>query len=657
MNSNKGSTVTSVRTKTIKSTVKAARSVLGSRPSIPRRKQVEEALYPNEVKYRQTLDAMLEGCQIIGFNWRYLYVNDAAARHGHQAKKNLVGHKMMEIYPGIEKTELFTVLQLCMNKRSSHQMENEFVYPDGKKGWFELSIQPVPEGIFILSNDITERKRAGETIRNLARFPSENPNPVMRIASDGTLLYANQSAFTFLKIWKLKVGKAVPDVLKDLTSEVLETEKTKTVDIPCGKRTFSIAVAPSRGDMSANLYARDVTERVQAEQEIRKLNASLERRVTERAAQLRTSNKHLERELAERKRAEEALLESEERFRRLSEASFEAIVIHNEGIFLNANSQYSRMFGYELKELPGKQVIPLTVAPEAIEAMRVEIAAGSIGPYESTGLRKDGTRFPMEIRVIEVEYEGRKVSVAAIIDISNRKIAEQALQQRTVQLEAANRELEAFSYSISHDLRSPLRAMDGFSRILLEEYGSQLPPEAKRYLDLVRGNAQQMGHLIEDLLAFSRLSHLPLNKQSVAPGEVVAQVLANLRAEQEGRNVEVTIGDLPECEADPVLLKQVWVNLLSNAFKYTRKRENAQIEIGSRQTGADCIYFVKDNGVGFDMQYVNKLFGVFQRLHRAEEYEGTGVGLAIVQRIVHRHGGRTWAEAEVDKGATFYFTI
>jgi light-regulated signal transduction histidine kinase (bacteriophytochrome) len=231
------------------------------------------------------------------------------------------------------------------------------------------------------------------------------------------------------------------------------------------------------------------------------------------------------------------------------------------------------------------------------------------------------------------------------------------LSQRAMQLENANKELEAFSYSISHDLRAPLRAMDGFSRILIEEYGPQLPAEGKRYLGLVRGNAQQMGHLIEDLLAFSRLSRLPLNKQSVAPGEVVRQVIEDLRAEQDGRNVEVTIGDLPACEADPVLLKQVWVNLLSNAFKFTQKQENAQIEIGSRQTEAECIYFVKDNGVGFDMQYVNKLFGVFQRLHRQEDYEGTGVGLAIVQRIVHRHGGRTWAEAEVGKGATFYFTI
>lgn len=231
------------------------------------------------------------------------------------------------------------------------------------------------------------------------------------------------------------------------------------------------------------------------------------------------------------------------------------------------------------------------------------------------------------------------------------------LGQRAEQLESANQELEAFSYSISHDLRAPLRAMDGFSRILVEEYGASLPGEAQRYLGLVRSNAQQMGHLIEDLLTFSRLSRQPLNKQTVDTREVVNQVLEDLQFEKDGRSVSISFGELPACKADPVLLKQVWINLLSNAFKYTRKQENPQIEIGSTQTATECIYFVKDNGVGFDMHYVNKLFGVFQRLHRSEEYEGTGVGLAIVQRIVHRHGGRAWAEAEVNKGAIFYFTL
>lgn len=237
-----------------------------------------------------------------------------------------------------------------------------------------------------------------------------------------------------------------------------------------------------------------------------------------------------------------------------------------------------------------------------------------------------------------------------------RKLNED-LQRKSSDLQEANKELEAFSYSVSHDLRAPLRAIDGFSRILLEKQASQLSPENQRYLRLTRDNAQQMGQLIDDLLTFSRLSRQPLKKQPLAPAEIIRQVLDDLRHEQGDGRPEVSVSDLPACEADPALLKQVWMNLLSNALKYTRKRDLARIEIGSQKDGREQIYYVRDNGVGFDMRYSDKLFGVFQRLHRAEEYEGTGVGLAIVQRIIHRHGGRVWAESELDKGTVFYFTL
>jgi signal transduction histidine kinase len=231
------------------------------------------------------------------------------------------------------------------------------------------------------------------------------------------------------------------------------------------------------------------------------------------------------------------------------------------------------------------------------------------------------------------------------------------LKQAVSKLEAANQELDSFSYSISHDLRAPLRAMDGFSRILLESYGASLDSEAQRYLGLVHENALQMSQLINDLLVFSRLSRQPLQKLTFAPADLVRQVVDVLRAEQDGRKIEITLGDLPMCAADPALLKQVFVNLIANALKYSRKREASVIEIGSRSEAGTCVYFVKDNGVGFDMKYADKLFGVFQRLHSDHEYEGTGVGLAIVHRIISRHGGRIWAEAAPDQGATFSFTL
>lgn len=234
---------------------------------------------------------------------------------------------------------------------------------------------------------------------------------------------------------------------------------------------------------------------------------------------------------------------------------------------------------------------------------------------------------------------------------------ERRVAQRTSELAAANKELEAFSYSVSHDLRAPLRAIEGFSRILQESYANYPEETRQRYLGLIRSATQQMGQLIEDLLAFSRLGRQALNLQTVYPQELMRQVLQALGEEQEGRQVEIIVGDLPVCQADPALLKQVLVNLVGNALKFTRARNQARIEVGCLETPDEPIWFVKDNGVGFDQRHASQLFGVFQRLHPADEYEGTGVGLALVQRIIQRHGGRIWAEAEPDKGATFYFTL
>lgn len=234
---------------------------------------------------------------------------------------------------------------------------------------------------------------------------------------------------------------------------------------------------------------------------------------------------------------------------------------------------------------------------------------------------------------------------------------EQRVIQRTQELEIANKELEAFSYSVSHDLRAPLRAMDGFSQAVLEDCGPQLPEEGRRYLHIIREAAQRMGLLIDDLLTFSRLSRLPLNKQPINTARLVQDALDELGPAREKRQIDLRIGDLPPCEGDPALLKQVWVNLLSNALKYTQKRQTAIVEIGFRQENGQGVYFVSDNGTGFDMRYSHKLFGVFQRLHRADEFEGTGVGLAIVQRVLHRHGGSIWADATPDRGAAFSFTL
>ncbi len=234
---------------------------------------------------------------------------------------------------------------------------------------------------------------------------------------------------------------------------------------------------------------------------------------------------------------------------------------------------------------------------------------------------------------------------------------EERVRQRTAELESANKELEAFSYSVSHDLRAPLRAIDGFSRILLEDYANELDDEGQRLLNVVRDNTQKMARLIDDLLAFSRVGRREPERIEIDMTHLARTAFDELRTLEPERKIQEDIQGLQRAVGDPVLLRQVFANLISNALKFTRNTPKAEIEIGSYNEGNETVYYVKDNGTGFDMKYADKLFGVFQRLHRAEEFEGTGVGLAIVQRIVHRQGGRVWAEGALNEGATFYFSL
>lgn len=237
----------------------------------------------------------------------------------------------------------------------------------------------------------------------------------------------------------------------------------------------------------------------------------------------------------------------------------------------------------------------------------------------------------------------------------------QRVQEKTAELTAVNKELDSFSYSVSHDLRTPVRAVEGFARMLEEDYGERLDAEGRRLLGVVRESAQRMGKLIEDLLAFARLGRQPLKTRRVELDELVNQTIAELRAGRDARRIDFAVGKLGDAEADPALLRQALANLLGNAIKFTRDKDPAVIEVG-RQTESHAnengiVYYVKDNGAGFDMTYYDKLFGVFQRLHRPEDYEGTGVGLAIVHKVITRHGGRVWANSAPGAGATFFFTL
>jgi PAS domain S-box-containing protein len=340
--------------------------------------------------------------------------------------------------------------------------------------------------------------------------------------------------------------------------------------------------------------------------------------------------------------------------------------IDADGKFVKVNPASLRVFGYESDELVGRRLIEM-VAPGEVDNLRQVIESlvkvQSIDDFESRCLHKDGSEVNILWSASWVEEESLMFCVAR--NITERKRAEEnykqlhgILEQHSAQLVAANKELESFSYSVSHDLRAPLRHIDGFVSMLEKKSASSLSEDGRRYLGIISQSAKQMGHLIDDLLAFSRMGRAEMRKTIVNMQKLVDDVREDLQREVGERQIRWQIESLPEVQADPAMLRLVLTNLLSNAIKYTRPCKDAVIEIGSRvEEGNLRVFFVRDNGVGFDMRYIDKLFGVFQRLHRPDEFEGTGIGLANVRRIINRHGGSTWAEGKIDQGATFFFSI
>lgn len=558
--------------------------------------------------------------------------------------------------------------------------------------------------------DITERKRADAALRAseewLRLITNLVPHGIFAKNSAGRYIFANPALAETCGLplkdvlgqddFALVSDRALAEAYRADDRAVLESGLTKVIgeehhtDLSGHKRVFQTTkmpfTVPETGERAVFGAWVDITARKRAEEEVQRLNAELEQRVIERTAQLETANHELCQSRAELKSLFESLpglylvLTPEFKIVAASDAYLAATLTTREGIVgrglfevfpdnpddPNANGESN------LRASLNRVLAHGSVDTMAIQKYDVRRPDGVFekrywSPINSPVVGADHKVQYIIHRVEEVtefvlsksraasrdtELNARMEQMEAEIFQSSQKV--QAANQ---QLEAANKELESFSYSVSHDLRAPLRAMDGFSRAVLEDYGSQLPPDGLRYLQVIRTSAQRMGNLIDDLLSFSRLSRATLSKRTIDTRRLVQDTLEDLSAQRAGRDIQLIMGELPACEGDPSLLKQVWINLLSNAVKYTQKRGSAVIEVGCKTDGPVSIYFVRDNGTGFDMRYAHKLFGVFQRLHRAEDYDGTGVGLAIVQRIIHRHGGRVWAESAVDQGATFYFTL
>lgn len=375
-------------------------------------------------------------------------------------------------------------------------------------------------------------------------------------------------------------------------------------------------------------------------------------------------------DITERKHAEEKLRKAEAKYRSIFENAIEGIYQTTlDGRIVSANPAFARTLGYTSPQELIAEVInvrKLYVDPECRdELIHLIQAQGFVENFEVQFYCKNAkiVWFLLNTRILR-DSSGIVCFEGTATDITDRKSAgeeilklNRELEQHIIQLGEANKELEAFSYSVSHDLRAPLRAIDGFSNILLKKHADKLDDEGKRMLNIIRINTLKMGELIENLLTLSRLGRKEMALSDIDMCELAKDVYEELRATVPGRALQFNIKMLPVAIGDIKLIRQVFVNLLSNAIKFTRSREIAVIKVEGWIENNENIYYVKDNGVGFDMQYSEQLFGVFQRLHNEKEFEGTGIGLAIIQRIIHRHGGRVWAEGKIDEGATFYFTL
>jgi len=520
--------------------------------------------------------------------------------------------------------------------------ENQNIKRDGQRAWVAWTNRAILDetgdvvGVLSIGRDVTERKLAEAEIAQLAKFPGENPNPVLRISSDGVVLYNNAASARLLEAWQAEGTEGLPEIWLETIGRAVETGTTQRFEGEYDDTVFSFTVASVADAGYVNVYGDDVTERNKARrglQDTLQFNESI-----------------------------------------ISSAGDGIVVYDRQKNYVVWNPAMEELTGVPATNVLGRRALT-PYAPSAREGLDALLDRALTGETVETGERQYRVDASGRAGWVEIMYTPLRdiddaiTGVIGIVrDVTEQKRAEQEIQQlnaelerrvaqRTAELEAANRELEAFTYSVSHDLRAPLRGMDGFSQILLEDYAAILDDQGKDYLNRVRAASQRMALLIDDLLKLSRVTRSELRQQRVNLSELARTVMAELESEEPERSASVTIEEGMAVQGDKQLMQLVLENLLGNAWKFTHEVSDAAIEFGTMEIDGERSYFVRDNGAGFDMAYGDKLFQPFQRLHTEEEFPGTGIGLATVQRIINRHGGKVWAEGTVDDGAVFYFTL